>query len=78
MGTYYDYSDFSGWIGKTGVDILDITFFLFLPWAVLFLFLMESVFFVFDAIRASFFHYNTTEYCLYSTETRSSGDKEKD
>jgi hypothetical protein len=53
---YYDcYSAFSGWIGKTGVDILDITFFLFLPWVVLFLFLMEPVFFEFDAIPASFF-----------------------
>jgi hypothetical protein len=55
MGTYGCYSAFSGWIGKTGVDILDITFFLFLPWVVLFLFLMEPVFFEFDAIPASFF-----------------------
>lgn len=32
---------------------MDVTFFLFFPWAVLFLFLMLSVFFEFDAIETS-------------------------
>ncbi len=42
-------------MSKTGVDIFDMTFFLFFAWLVFFLFLRSSVFFVFDGIASSFF-----------------------